>query len=106
MIEAWKERGQAVPASFQAEVDATDEADDGIDFQALSYLEQHFVSLYSEASTCRPASMGGVSPIPVTAIHQLLRDHGIDGEEARTAIIMIRVLDHAAIEHANAKKDA
>jgi hypothetical protein len=50
--------------------------------------------------------MGGVSPIPVTAIHQLLRDHGIDGEEARTAIIMIRVLDHAAIEHANAKKDA
>jgi hypothetical protein len=99
MLDAWAERGQAVPESFLQEVegDAADEE------PQLSWLEMRYLELFNDASTCRPSGFAGILPIPATSIWQVLRERGWEGVEAETASRLIRRLDAVTIEQFSAK---
>ena len=96
MEEAWKERGQQAPAAFRQELE---EADAEPDAPELDWLEQQYWGLFVEAGTCRPATFGGIAPIPFTAIADVLRAYGYFGSELCAVAHIIRTLDGIVLEH-------
>lgn len=75
------------------------------DAPELDLLEVRYLDLFNDASTCRPASMGGALPIPATAIRQVVRDRGWEGVEAETACWLIRQLDAEVLAHWKTEAD-
>lgn len=48
---------------------------------------------YADLSTCRPASMGGLSPIPWTACAEWARVWGLSQEQFATLVTACRKMD-------------
>ena len=89
MTAAWAEKGVAVPAEYLEAVE-----EEGVaEAPELDWLEQQYVSLFNEASTCRPPAFNGAVPIPYTAIAEVLDRNGWAGAEFTTAVYLLRKMD-------------
>ena len=89
MEAAWAEKGVEVPAEYREAV----EEEGLIDAPELDWLEQQYVALFNEASTCRPPAFSGAVPIPFTALAVVLDRNGWSGAEFTTAIYLLRAMD-------------
>lgn len=65
-------------------------------------MDAWLIHAFSELSTCRPSSMGGVAPIPWSAIAEYADRHGLDD----TFIDIVLYADSEFITHINKEKKA
>lgn len=100
MVRAWKERGQEVPEAYRETLEEEGRDDE----PELCWLEQQYLALFNVASTCRPAGMGGVLPLPFTAIAEVLDRHGWEGAEFHTAAHVLRAMDTEMLDYYSTKK--
>lgn len=65
------------------------------------------MELHRRAATCRPASMGGVMPIPDPALRDILDDSGIGANEWLMVERLVRKVDDWIVDwHENKPKPA
>ena len=86
MLAAWKEAGVEPPAEFlEPKYDLGPE---------LSYLDLQYLMAYQEAASCRQiGGMGGIGPIPFTAIDSVAQRFGFSNSEFLSLVWVIRNVD-------------
>lgn len=58
-----------------------------------------YLDAFAELGSCRPAGIGGLGPIPWTALDSYARRHGITGEDFESFAVLIAALDAAWLAH-------
>lgn len=71
--------------------------------ELLPGLDLYFVA-FLELSTCRPATMAGVGPIPWTAIDQYAVAGGFTGDQRGTLFYCVRAMERAQFERQQTPK--
>ena len=99
MLAAWKEAGVEPPAEFLQPVHHEPAPE-------LTLVDMQYLTLYNEAATCRPmGSMGGLAPIPFTAIDAVARRFAFRNDEFLTALWIVRALDAEVLNNAKEELD-
>lgn len=86
---------------FYASLEASEKLKDKDKRPSIGGLD-FYVAAFYELSTCRQIGMGGVGPIPWTAIAEYSRLM-LEPEDFETFHYLMRVLDGIYLEHANKK---